>query len=167
MRWSSLIPTGFLVSRGTWVTIRSPCCLRLRGCHALRPGLPSCSSDFGFSYSVQSQYSLLMIPTTLCMQRVLPWHMHSLDFIPFARRYLGYHCYFLFLRVLRCFSSPGLTSSQLWIHCGIQGYDSLWVPPFGNPWVKRLFATNHGFSQLTASFFVFQRPGSLRVPLVA
>jgi hypothetical protein len=27
---------------------------------------------------------------------------------PFARHYLGNHCYFLFLRVLRCFSSPGL-----------------------------------------------------------
>src|ERR671927_1527686 len=25
----------------------------------------------------------------------------------FARHYLGNHCYFLFLRVLRCFSSPG------------------------------------------------------------
>ena len=27
---------------------------------------------------------------------------------PFARHYLGNHCYFLFLRVLRCFSSPRL-----------------------------------------------------------
>ena len=26
---------------------------------------------------------------------------------PFARHYLGNHCCFLFLRVLRCFSSPG------------------------------------------------------------
>ena len=26
---------------------------------------------------------------------------------PFARRYLGNHCCFLFLRLLRCFSSPG------------------------------------------------------------
>ena len=26
---------------------------------------------------------------------------------PFARRYLGNRCFFLFLRVLRCFSSPG------------------------------------------------------------
>ena len=27
---------------------------------------------------------------------------------PFARRYLGNRCFFLFLRVLRCFSSPGV-----------------------------------------------------------
>lgn len=33
--------------------------------------------------------------------------------------------------------------------------------------VWRLFATTHGFSQLTASFFVFRCPGSLRVPLFA
>ena len=33
---------------------------------------------------------------------------HSgLGSFPFARRYLGNHCCFLFLRVLRCFSSPG------------------------------------------------------------
>ena len=33
---------------------------------------------------------------------------HSgLGSFPFARRYLGNHCCFLFLRLLRCFSSPG------------------------------------------------------------
>ena len=31
----------------------------------------------------------------------------GLGSFPFARRYLGNHCCFLFLRVLRCFSSPG------------------------------------------------------------
>ena len=34
-------------------------------------------------------------------------HVHSLGSSPFARRYLGNHCCFLFLGVLRCFSSPG------------------------------------------------------------
>ena len=32
----------------------------------------------------------------------------GLGSFPFARRYLGNRCFFLFLRVLRCFSSPGL-----------------------------------------------------------
>ena len=32
---------------------------------------------------------------------------HGLGSFPFARRYLGNRCFFLFLRVLRCFSSPG------------------------------------------------------------
>ena len=30
----------------------------------------------------------------------------------FARHYLRNHCYFLFLRVIRCFSSPGSPSTQ-------------------------------------------------------
>ena len=33
---------------------------------------------------------------------------HGLASSPFARRYLGNRCFFLFLGVLRCFSSPGL-----------------------------------------------------------
>ena len=42
----------------------------------------------------------------------------------FARRYLRNHCYFLFLRVLRCFSSPGwLTSLGMYL--------AVRVPPFG------------------------------------
>ncbi len=32
----------------------------------------------------------------------------GLGSFPFARRYLGNRFFFLFLRVLRCFSSPGL-----------------------------------------------------------
>ena len=33
--------------------------------------------------------------------------IHGLASFPFARRYSGNRCFFLFLRVLRCFSSPG------------------------------------------------------------
>ena len=35
---------------------------------------------------------------------------------PFARRYLGNRCFFLFLRVLRCFSSPGFLLYDYFIH---------------------------------------------------
>ena len=49
-----------------------------------------------FSYPNQS---LMMVrnPTPKC----------GLGSSPFARRYLGNRCFFLFLRLLRCFSSPG------------------------------------------------------------
>ncbi len=51
---------------------------------------------------------------------------NGLGFFPFARHYLGNHFCFLFLRVLRCFSSPGLPPLQ----------DSIssiyWVAPFRN-----------------------------------
>ena len=34
---------------------------------------------------------------------------------PFARHYLGYHCCFLFLPVLRCFSSRGSPPYSVWV----------------------------------------------------
>ena len=44
----------------------------------------------------------------LLWQSVTPECSHSgLGSSPFARRYSGNRCFFLFLRVLRCFSSPG------------------------------------------------------------
>ncbi len=42
------------------------------------------------------------------MQRFWAWHIQGLGYFPFARRYLENHFCFLFLRVLRCFSSPRL-----------------------------------------------------------
>src|SRR3954462_7183334 len=37
----------------------------------------------------------------------------------FARRYSGNRVCFLFLRVLRCFSSPGLPPTALWIQAAV------------------------------------------------
>ena len=44
---------------------------------------------------------------------------YGLGSSPFARRYLGNRCFFLFLRVLRCFSSPGYL---LWSYGFTSGY---------------------------------------------
>ena len=50
-----------------------------------------------FSYQLQINYAVLA-----------PKDKSSgLGSFPFARRYSGNRCFFLFLRVLRCFSSPG------------------------------------------------------------
>ena len=65
----------------------------------------------------------------------------------FARHYLRNHCCFLFLRVLRCFSSPrsphyhGSISSRYW------------VPPFGNPRVN-------GYLRLSVAYRSLSRPSS-------
>ena len=72
-----------------------------------------CSSLFVFPYgaftlsgrlsqyrSGNSEYNLLQSLTLQCTHR-------SLGSFPFARRYSGNRCFFLFLRLLRCFSSPG------------------------------------------------------------
>ena len=49
--------------------------------------------------------------TQICRKVLQPRAVHcytrGLGSSAFARHYLRNHCYFLFLRVLRCFSSPG------------------------------------------------------------
>ena len=93
--WSPLFPAGFLVSCGTQV----PACLRqglrLRGCHPLRPGFPAGSADLVLRRGAG--------PTTPSV----PCDTGGLGSSAFARHYWRNHCCFLFLRVLRCFSSPG------------------------------------------------------------
>ena len=71
---------------------------------------------------------------------------------PFARRYLGNRCFFLFLLLLRCFSSEGFLRKAM---------DSLYsdkvlpyrVSPFGHLRVN-------GYLLLTAAFRSLSRPSS-------
>ena len=56
--------------------------------------------------SRQSRSFVRSIPTTPNTQRLRAWHVSGLGCFHFARRYFGNHGCFLFLRVLRCFSSP-------------------------------------------------------------
>ena len=49
---------------------------------------------------------LLFLSVTFAVRTPRCTH-HGLASFPFARRYLGNRCFFLFLRLLRCFSSPG------------------------------------------------------------
>ena len=51
---------------------------------------------------------------------------------PFARRYLGNRCFFLFLGLLRCFSSPRFLIPCYFIHTAVPAHYCRWVPPFGN-----------------------------------
>ena len=85
---------------------------------------------------------------------------------PFARRYLGNRCFFLFLWVLRCFSSPGsppyLMDSGMDdrgppLPCShIQISAALWT-----------FAPPRSFSQLITSFFGSQCQGIHPAPFLA
>ena len=65
----------------------------------------------------------------------------------FARHYLRNHCCFLFLQVLRCFSS--LRSPHIRGNIP-SGY---WVPPFGHPRIK-------GYLLLPVAFRSLSRPSS-------
>ncbi len=68
---------------------------RIRGSHPLRPGFPACSAMRRLRLRRRS-YNPGRRAT----------HAPGLGSCAFARHYLRNHCYFLFLRVLRCFSSP-------------------------------------------------------------
>ena len=63
----------------------------------LSPSMAALSRAFYYEFKVQ----FTVLQPLLCR------NMAGLGYFPFARRYLGNHYCFLFLRVLRCFSSPG------------------------------------------------------------
>ena len=54
----------------------------------------------------------------------------------FARRYWGNRCFFLLLRVLRCFSSPGALLRAYFIQPVVTGHYPRRVSPFGHSWIK-------------------------------
>ena len=112
---------------------------------------------FRFGYGTVTRYGrtfqnvLLTIqvlrrgPTTPYMRR----HTCGLGSSPVARHYWGNHCYFLFLQVLRCFSSLRLP-----LYLGIDNSPSdCWVVPFGNPWIK-------GYLLLPTAYRSLSRPSS-------
>src|SRR5690606_878567 len=73
---------------------------RLQGCYLLWRTFP------GRFFYIVPLYLRIECPTT---PRVKPLGM---GFSRFARRYSGNRIFFLFLRVLRCLSSPGLPSTS-------------------------------------------------------
>ena len=77
---------------------------------------------------------------------------------PFAHHYLGNHCCFLLLRVLRCFSSPGsppFRDSPCGLGCPIRTSAD-----------RRPSAPPRGFSQLITSFIASESQGIPRTPFV-
>ena len=90
----------------------------------------------------------------------------GLGFSDFARHYFRNHFCFLFLRVLRCFSSPGSPCITIYSLCNnmillmlsslIRISTGLWI-----------FAPHRSFSQLVTSFFGATYQGILRKPFVA
>ena len=73
-------------------------------------------------------------------------NINGLGCFPFARHYLGNHYCFLFLRLLRCFSSPGQPSFEYPDKSG-------WVAPFG-------YLRVNSYLHLTAAFRSLSRPSS-------
>ena len=134
--WARRIRAGFHVSRVTQGTGWPRKSLREWGCHPLRPDFPV-------------RHTSLMRRVAPALQPPACRNMRGLGSSPVARRYWGNHSYFLFLRVLRCFSSPrwppGVRRDN-----APSGH---WVVPFGDPRVN-------GHLRLTAAFRSLSRPSS-------
>ena len=150
--WSPRLPTGFLVSRGTldtamWISI---------SCTGLSPSLA------GFPKTVLlSKFNQLCSPQPRNKQAY-----HGLASSAFARRYLGNHYCFLFLPLLRCFSSRRFPShsyvlAMRWLRFAQPGF------PIRIPTAQRLYASPRGFSQLSASFIGSWCQGIHPLPLFA
>ena len=84
----------------------------------------------------------------------------------FARHYFRNHCCFLFLRVLRCFSSPGSPHTPIY-----SVYDNTMLLVLSSliriSADLKIFAPPRSFSQLVTSFFGAMYQGILRKPFVA
>ena len=92
-----VLPTSHRVPRVPWYSGYQTKSLpfRLQGFHLLRPTFPGCSTKAKFC-------------NFMCLVRnPNQASLIGLGCFRFARRYLGNRFLFLFLRVLRCFSSPG------------------------------------------------------------
>ena len=88
-------PGRFTQNSSCSALLRIPLCfvlLRIPDCHRLWSVFPGCSSH-------KISCNAVVLQPHPCR------NMNGLGYSPFARHYWGNHCYFLFLQVLRCFSS--------------------------------------------------------------
>ena len=146
--WSRRIHTGFLVSRAT----QESATLRMASCTGLSPSLERFSKRF-HSPSFLRHCS----PTTPTM----PEH-RWFGLFPVRSPLLGESLnYFLFLRVLRCFSSPrSLTTFVVRLSFRQPGCP---IRKFTN---QRLFAPPRDLSQLITSFIACKSLGIHRTPFL-
>jgi hypothetical protein len=144
--WCRQIRTGFLRSRPTQDT-RHGKKLALTGLSPSAARLPR---------RVQVRFH----PIARVLQPHGSLDCHGLGPCPFARHYSGNHCCFLFLRVLRCFSSPGSPPDKSGSPAFSRG-----GCPIRTPADQFVRADPRGFSQLIASFFASESLGIPHAPL--
>ena len=93
--------------------------------------------------------------------------MRGLASSDFARHYSRNHCCFLFLPVLRCFTSRRSLHTPYFIQMRVTGHDSSWVSPFGHPRITARLPTPQGLSQAPTSFIGSRCQGIHHVPFTA
>ena len=110
--------------------------------------------DFSKSFYFSLLYRIVVLQPQLCRNII------GLGWSAFARHYLRNHCYFLFLWVLRCFSSPRLLTDWQCDRCCLPGCP---IRRFAD---RGIFAPPRNFSQLITSFFASESLGILHSPLL-
>jgi hypothetical protein len=85
---------------------------------------------------------------------------------PFAHHYSGNRCCFLFLWVLRCFTSPRYLHLPYVFRQGRWAITLHRVSPFGNPRIEVWLPTPRGLSQAPTSFIGSWCQGIHRAPLL-
>ena len=141
------LPAGFLVSRRTQGPSRFLIRFRLRGFHPLRHNFPVILTTFLFSFIDGP-----ITPTDV-----------GLGSFPFARHYSENRSYFLFLQVLRCFSSLSFPSD-----CARSGYTPFLVYGFPHSDIAGSLSAydSRRVSPFAASFFALMCPGILQMLLL-
>ena len=109
---------------------------------------------------------ILSGPATPPLQRLQTWHNDGLGSSLFARRYWGNRVCFPFLRVLRCFSSPGSLPGGYGFTAGLAGCPCAGCPIRRSP-DHDLLAAPRSFSQLSTSFIASRCLGIHHAPFVA
>ena len=151
-RWSCQIQSGFLVSRFTQVRIPGPAHGFVYGAITLY-GLAFQPASTPHAHHPEDQQLFPDPPYNPARATAAAFHAYGLGSSPFARRYSGNHCCFLFLEVLRCFSSLGSLPRDYFIHLAMTGHYPGRVPPFGHPGINARV-------QLPLAFRSLPRPSS-------
>ena len=143
MKWSSRIHTGFLGPRATWDPLREATSFRLRGSHPLCLAFQCHSTITRISDSLWDRQIPLKGPTTPILQRLPAITQYWFGLFRFRSPLLTEY---LFLSVLRCFTSRRSLHTPYIFRCGY-----LDMTPGGFP-----------HSDILGSRFVCQLPEAYR-----
>ena len=139
---------------------------RLRGYHPLRHRFPT---DFdlvsGFLLCATPAEATTTLPQPPLHNACRLSHEVGLASSDFARHYSRNHGCFLFLRVLRCFTSPCSLHTPYFIQVQVTRHNSCRVSPFGHPRINARLPTPQGISQAPTSFIGSRCQGIHHVPL--
>ena len=166
-RWSSPIPTGFLVSRGTWAQAPHRDTSFAYGVLTLSDRLSQTVRLAVPFLTVREACSPLQVcPATLLVHRLQPFPPQEFGLLRVRSPLLAESrpC-FLFLRVLRCFSSPGCLRTPMNSACG-PSPSRLAGSPIRTPTDQGSLTAPRGISVFAPSFVGTWRLGILRAPFV-